>query len=240
MLFLKTLKTRLSFRHPFIRIVIFTSILFVAMQSTTLKAEENVSIMEGYSLTIGASVKQLDFDYYRSVDDDDPAGSMTEGMYVTYLIRAGSPYNLSQNKKWGYYFETSFSSFSMSKQNVDDEEKNLGTSVKGHSGYITPIGFFLLGPLPRNNKNKLSLLTGVGIGLGYLSAKGNMLLTEDGSNELFEVDENGFDLAVSLLLEAHYGHWMSRIYGAGPLLDSGESTYSVFDFTWDFGYTYVF
>ncbi|MGA1871054.1 MAG: hypothetical protein ACMUJM_21175 [bacterium] len=196
-----------------IRVIVFSTILYSVILPTSLKAEDDAAL--GYTLTIGVAAKQLDFDYYRPEDDNDPAGSMTEGMYFTYLFRAGSPYNLSENKKWGYYFETGFSKFSMSKQNVGDEEKNLGTSVKGHFWYVTPIGFYLFGPVP-SNKKEISLLAGIGIGAGYIDAKGDMILTEYGSNELHKVNHRGFDLAVSILLEAHYGKWMTRIYGGGP------------------------
>lgn len=205
----------------------------------TARAEINSSLFKDYTLTVGVSAKEMDFDYYRHSGDSSPSGTMTEGMYFTYLLRAGSPYVLIEGQKVGYYFETGISDFSMSKQNVGDEETDLGTSVAGRFWYVMPVGFYVFGPLP-GNKKELSVLAGAGIGIGYLDAKGDMLLTEDGSNELHQVDTNGVDIAVSVLIEAHYNKWVSRIYGGGPLLDVGESTYSLFDFVWDFGYTHSF
>jgi len=225
--------------NKIIKTAAFNTILFFFIFPVSIKAEDNVSLLSGYTLTAGVSMKQLDFDYYRSGNDISPAGSMTEGMYLTYLLRAGSPYVLSDNKKWGYYFETGFSDFAMSRQNTGNKEKDLGTSVNGNFWYMTPVGFYLFGPVP-DNKNELSIIAGAGLGIGYMSAKGEMILTEDGSNELHKVDIKGFDLAVNILLEARYGKWVSRIYGGGPYLDTGASTYSVFDFSWDFGYTHTF
>lgn len=225
--------------NNFIKAVMVNFFVLCLLLPAHIRAEDSESIFSGYTLTVGITAKQLDFDYYRLVDDLDPAGSMTEGMYATYLLRAGTPYVLSENKKWGYYFETGFSNFSMKKQNVGYDERDLGTSVDGNYWYVAPVGFYLFGPVPKN-KNELSVIAGVGVGVGYLSAKGDMLLTEDGSNELLQVDVKGTDLAVSVLLEARYGAWMTRIYGGGPSLDKGESSYSIFAFSWDFGYVFTF
>ena len=219
--------------------LLLNSVLFFSIYPSYIQAENSTSALNGYTLTLGFAMKELSFDYYRSDNDIFPAGSMTEGMYPTYFFRAGSPYVLSENKKWGFYFEAGFSNFSMSKQNVGNDEIDLGTSVDGNYWYITPIGFYLFGPVPKN-KDELSVITGIGLGPGYVSARGNMILTEDGSNELLKVDTQGVDLAVSILIEARYGKWVSRIYGGGPFLTSNSSTYSAFDFTWDFGYIFTF
>lgn len=218
--------------------ILFCLVVLCMLLPESTRADD-ARLLKGYTLTVGISAKQLDFDYYRNKNDSNPSGSMTEGMYITYLLRAGSPYILSNSKRWGYYFETGISDFSMSRQNVGNREKKLGTSVDGRFWYISPIGFYLFGPAPEN-KNELSLITGIGVGIGYLDADGDMILTEDGSNDLHKVDANGVDLAINLLIEAHYGKWMTRIYGGGPFLDKGGSTYSIFDFAWDIGYTYTF
>jgi len=165
---------------------------------------------------------------------------MTEGMYITYLLRAGSPYILNESKKFGYYFETGISDFSMSKQNTDGIEKNLGTSVKGRFWYITPMAIYIFGPTPKGEQ-ELSLLTGLGVGIGYLDAEGDMFLTEDGSNEYHKVDTSGLDIAVNVMMEAHYGKWISRIHGGGPILDDARgNSYAIFNFAWDIGYNFTF
>lgn len=217
---------------------VFVIVIFVLLPFP-IKAENDNSLLAGYTLTIGASAKELVLNYYRSADDSDPAGIMTEGLHYTYLLRASSPYSLRENSRWGYYFETGFSNYSLSKQNVGEDTLDLGTSVSGTYWYVTPIGFYLYGPVP-GEKKELSILTGIGVGLGYLRAKGSMMLTEDGSNLLHNVDKDEIDIAASILIEAYYGHWVSRIYGGGPYTESRQDAYSIVNFSWDVGYTFVF
>lgn len=217
--------------------MLFIICLFPAL---TAHADATGLLPSGYKLTIGLTVKETDFDYYRNSDTDpDPAGSMTEGMYPTWLLRLGSPYHFFSGSRWGYYIETGLSNFSMSKQNVGDEEKDLGTSVHGRFVYVAPVLVYLFGPPPKG-RDEWSFITGVGVGAGYISARGDMILTEDGSNEHIDVNVDGVDFAGGLLLEAHYGNWVSRIYGGGPFIDVGANTFSVFEFSWDFGYVYTF
>jgi len=78
------------------------------------------------------------------------------------------------------------------------------------------------------------------VGVGYLIAQGEMILTEDGSNERLPIDVNGVDIAVTLLLEGRYRHWVTRMHGGGPYLDRGGHTYSLFGFSWDLGYRFAF
>ena len=217
---------------------LFAAIILVLLPFP-IKAEDDDSLLAGYSFTVGASAKELTLNYYRSADDSDPAGIMTGGLYYTYLLRASSPFTLRENSRWGYYFETGFSNYSLSKQNVGEEELDLGTSVSGTYWYITPVGFYLYGPVP-GEKKELSILTGIGVGIGYLKAKGSMKLTEDGSNQLHNVDKDEIDIAVSVLIEAYYGHWVSRIYGGGPYTESRQDAYNIVNFSWDVGYTFVF
>ena len=219
--------------------IIATVLLFICTVLTPGSAEAGSAAPSGYRLTAGVSVKEVTFQYFRSENDSSPAGEMTEGMDLTYVLRAESPYFMGKKGKFGYYLEFGLSGFSMSKQNVDLEEKELGTSMKGRFFYITPVSFFPIYGF-ENQNDSLSILGGAGLGIGYLDAKGEMILTEDGSGERHVVDVGGFGIAVSILLEFRYGRWMSRIYGGGPFLDRRGSTYSIFGFSWDFGYSFVF
>ena len=212
---------------------------FLLANEISLKDKNENWFLDGYSVTVGLSVQEITLNYYKKNDDSDPAGVMTNGMDVTYLFRVFSPFQVSASGKWGYFFETGFSSFNMTLQNIGNNEKDLGTSVKGKYAYITPIAFYLLGPIPKN-ENKLSIIIGVGIGAGYLKASGNMILTEDGSNNKINIDESGFDLAASLLIEARYNHFGVRIYGGGPTLYYGNNSLSAVEFAVDIGYIYTF
>ena len=220
-------------------ILVFTIVFLSYGEDNVTLNKDNGWFLNGYSLTVGVSVKELTLNYYRNSSDSDPAGVMTNGMDFTYLLRAFSPYQVSENGKWGYFFETGFSSFNMDLQNVGNNEKDLGTSVKGNYFYITPIGFYLFGPIPKN-KNELSVIIGAGVGVGYLNAKGDMILTEDKSYEKININKSGVDIAVSLLMEARYNHFGIRIYGGGPILNYSNSSLSAVEFAFDIGYIYTF
>ena len=203
---------------------------------------------EGYSFTISLSSRELSLDYYPA--DADPKkeklqdlASMTSGMRTTPTILLKSPYQFEAGEKWGYYFESSVGRFSMTLQNVETangiEELDLGTQVNGDYWYITPIIFGLYGPLPQGQP-EWSHIIGLGVGVGYMNAKGTMQITGDGSNRLLKVDESGFNIAVSILYEVHYKNWMLRIFDGGPSLTRGLFSYSINEFSMDFGYVVRF
>lgn len=196
------------------------------------------SFLKGWTITAGPSFKELLLDYTRS-GSENIAGSMTEGLYTTYFIRVGSPYWLTKSKRWGWNIEWDYSDFHMTKQNVGTEEMDLGTEVYGYTWYISPMGLLLFGAVPEGNP-EFSLITGISVGLGYIQATGDMLLTEDGSNEYIEIEESGFGINASILLEVHYWNLMSRLQFGGSVLGSDRATYDAFEMVWDFGYTLRF
>ncbi len=199
---------------------------------------------EGYSFTLSLSSQELSLDYYPADVDYEKEklqilASMTSGLKTTPTLLLKSPYQFEAGEKWGYYFESSVARFSMTLQNVETangiEELDLGTQVNGNYWYITPIIFGLYGPLPQGQP-QWSHIIGLGVGVGYLNAKGTMRITGDGSNRLLKVDKSGFDIAVSLLYEVHYKNWMLRIFNGGPSLTRGLFSYSINETSMDFGY----
>lgn len=196
--------------------------------------------LSGYSVSAGPTFKLMEFDYYRSSEDSEPAGTMTEGFNVSYFVKLGSPYHFfSNSRRYGYFFEAEYSGFSLDKQEIGAEERDMGTSVEGSFWYVTPVAFMLFGPVPQGEK-EWSVFLGVGAGLGYLDVSGDIYLTEDGSYDYRTVDESGVDIAASVIIEAHYDHWVTRISGGGPFLEVGDNTYSMFSFSWDLGYSFYF
>ncbi len=203
---------------------------------------------EGYSFTLSLSSRELSLDYYPA--DSDPSkeklqilASMTSGMKITPTILLRTPYQFEAGTRAGYYFESSIARFSMTLQNVETadgiEERDLGTQVKGDYWYITPVVFGLYGPLPQGQP-EWSHIIGLGVGIGYLNAKGSMQITGDGTNRLLTVDESGFDIAVTLLYEVHYKNWMLRVFDGGPALTRGLFSYSINEFSMDLGYVVRF
>lgn len=215
-----------------------SSVLAVALISPVEAQETNSS----YGITLGLSIKQVDFDFYRHVDDLEPTGIMTNGMYFTYMLRLGTPYKTFGKGKigLGYYFASGISNFSMNKQEVNLVEKNLHTQVDGFYAYFTPTGFVWFGAAPNQREKRFGLLIGTGLGLGYLRSHGNMILTEDHSQENLNVNIDDTGMAVTILMELYWGPWVASIYGGGPYAGQGDSEFSVFEFSTDFGYRFEF
>jgi hypothetical protein len=127
----------------------------------------------------------------------------------------------------------------MSKQSVGDEEVDLGTSVSGDYWFFAPTGVVVLGPVPNGNP-EFTVIAGVGIGIGYIIAQGDMFLTEGGSNEYLVVDEKGVGIAANLLLEAHYWNLMTRLSFGATVLGDDYATYEIHNLVWEFGYKVSF
>lgn len=196
------------------------------------------AFLRGWTVSAGPSFKELSLNYTRP-GEDTYAGSMTEGAYTTYFIRVGTPYRLSDKKRWGWNMEWDYSDFEMTKQDVDGEEKILGTSVSGYSWFVAPMGFVLFGPPPEGDA-QLSFIGGLWVGLGYIKAHGDMILTEDGSNEYLVVDQEGFGIAAGVLAELHYWNLMSRLKFGGSVLGDDRAAYDAFQISLDIGYKIQF
>jgi len=222
--------------------IYFCIVFLLSFSKVAFSGNDKLDILNGYSFTTGFSLNRLDFNYYNP-DSAVPAGSMTEGAYSTYFLQANSPYSLTSNKKWGYYFEYGYSNFSMHKQNVAGKEKNIGSFVNGSFLYATPIVFYLVGAVPKGEK-ELSLILGLGVGLGYMNAKGNLILTEDGSNKNHKVNETNINLSSGALFEVHYGNFVTRLYMGGATsqepIESKNGFYSVGHGELDIGYQFHF
>jgi hypothetical protein len=80
---------------------------------------------------------------------------------------------------------------------------------------------------------------GIGLGIGYLAASGNVKLTET-TQAIHNFDVGGLGTAINVLMEYRYNHWYTRAVGGGPYIQKGAYEYSIFDFSMDFGYIFTF
>jgi len=186
------------------------------------------------NLFLGFSAKSLDYDYYRSVDDMKPAGTMTSDVSLFPVFRVQLPYQMTGKSQWGWYTELEAKPFQLSKQLVADQIVALDTEVSGWYWHITPIGFYRW-QLSKNTE-VFHILQGIGLGLGYQDVSGTMMLTEDLSNEVVHIDSRGLDLSVSVITEFQYQFWLVRIYAGGLILDQQGTNNSVFDMSLELAY----
>lgn len=196
------------------------------------------NLLRGSTIAVGPVLKSVDFNYTRP-DEEEYAGSLTEGSELTYFIRYGTPCYFSENKRWGYNFELEYSNFHMTKQRTGSRELDLGTEVEGHYWYLRPIGYILSGPIPEG-KPEFSWIGGLGLGLGYIQVEGDIILTEDGSDEHVSIDQRGFGISANLILEAYYWNLVSRLNFGGTVLGDDGAAHDIFEISWDLGYVFRF
>lgn len=216
----------------FIVFIVFVSLVF------NVNSEE-LSDANNYSVNIGVALKSLDLDVY-DAGSINPNGTLTEGEYFTYSLSLNSPYKFfSENSRFGYYIEYAYSKFEMNSQLINNQstEVDLGTGVDGNYFSVTPVVFYNYFDSIRARK-KDALIVGLGIGIGYLDAIGDIQFTET-DNQIHDVDVNDFDISISIFLEYQHNDWFLRISSSGPDVTSGNFDYTISDFSMVFGYSFV-
>ena len=193
-------------------------------------------LLSSYRITAGISVNSIDFDVYNE-GGISPNGTLSEEFSYSPIIILGSPYKFIDESNWGGLMEYSFSTFQLNQQLVNDEFVDLGTSVKGYYVFVTPTVFYSF--LERNPRNKYdqTLLTGIGVGLGYLKATGDIIFTET-TQERHEIDVNGVALAISMFMDYRIGNFVTRISGGLTSHTNDNLDYDAFRFAWNFGYVF--
>lgn len=195
---------------------------------------------DGYRLDVGLSVKQLTFDVYKS-EETDTLGTLSGEFVTTVFLTFGSPYKYCGESNAGYYFQYGFSNFSMNTQEVDLEDVDLGTSAKGFFVYATPVFFYNFGDKHFVDGKGKAFKAGFGIGLGYLTAKGDIIFTNTTSEtHTFDISSDVLSMAYYVLFDFRVNNWIFRAYGGGPEITTKDFDYNLFDFSFDIGYTFCF
>ena len=189
-----------------------------------------------YRATIGIKVNSIDFDVYNK-NSTDPNGTLSEDFSLSPIFVLGSPYKYIQDSNWGNFMEYSFSGFKLNQQVVNDELVDLGTSVDGYYVFVTPTIFYSFDEKYLNKNNRQKLIAGLGIGLGYLKADGDIIFTET-TQELLAIDISGAALAISMFIDYRFGNFVTRISGGLTSHSKNHYDYDAFGFEWDFSYIF--
>jgi hypothetical protein len=154
-----------------------------------------------FKVRLGLSVGLLEeFDVIESVVSE---GRMYSSSTYTPYIELQTPYLFfSQKNTTGIYLDFAYRSFDFNRQEVgyknffDNDEDfdgvtlNLGTQVKGEMAHVSTV--FFIKPRDRKDRNT-TVLFGLGLGVSYLTAHGNTVITEGSS--LFSVTPLTFDVS---------------------------------------------
>lgn len=216
---------------------VFLLLLVIIALPATSRGDTLVeSLLSSYRLTPGITVRSIDFDVYNK-GSSDANGTLSEGFSYWPVIMLGSPYKYFGESNWGGLMEYSFSGFELNQQLVNDELVDLGTSVKGYYAFVTPTVFYsFTGQMP-HGKYDQTVITGLGVGLGYLNGSGDIIFTET-TQQRIDIDVSGAALAVSLFVDYRFGNFVTRISGGLTSHTEGAYDYDALGFAWSFGYIF--
>ena len=189
-----------------------------------------------YRITAGISVYSTDFDIYNK-GSLNPSGTLSEEFSYSPFIIIGSPYNYFSDSNWASSIEYSFAGFRLNQQLVNDQLVDLGTSVKGYYAFVTPTIIYSFSDMQLSNENNYSLLGGLGVGLGYLDASGDIIFTETTQQQL-DFDISGAALAITLFLDYRIANYVTRISGGLTSYSEDDLEYDSFGFAMDFGFVF--
>jgi len=216
---------------------VFVLLLVITALPGILRGDTLVEdLLSSYRLTLGVSVRSTDLDV------DNTGGTVTNGTLsedFSYwpFIMLSSPYKFFGESNWGGLMEYDFSVFELNQQLVNDELVDLGTSVKGYYAFVTPTVFYSFSGQRPHGKYDQTVITGLGIGLGYLNASGDIIFTET-TQQRVDIDVSGAALAVSLFVDYRVGNFQTRISGGLTSHTKGAYDYDAFGFSWSFGYIF--
>lgn len=169
-------------------------------------------------------------------------GILAEEAPNSYFLSLTTPYRYV-GEDWGYYFEYNYSTFNLKHQRLTDfgdEFADLGTSATGYYAYFAPTVFYNFGDRYIKNGDGSNFKFGAGLGLGYLKAKGTILLNLVTPVTLHSFDIADFGYSVVVFLDYRYGNWMLKYSLNGPSINKNGYNYGVYEETIDVGYTIAF
>lgn len=180
---------------------------------------------DAWNYSIGISVKQLSLDVYKN-GQTDPEGILTDDFRFFPEFGLESNITYFSNSSWGYKVVVNLGWFEMTTQEVALADVNLGTSADGYFLYAMPVGFYDF----FKNKENSSLLVGIGLGVGYLNASGDIIFTEATPQTRHEINISELTYAYGLFLEYDRDSWSYSISLYGPEVSKGGYEYNLFDF----------
>lgn len=177
-----------------------------------------------WNYSVGISLKQLSLDVYR-LGKTDPEGTLTEGFAIIPVLGIDSKINYFSESSWGYKWVINFGGFEMTTQDVNYQDVNLGTSSSGYYLYAMPVGVYNFHKGKENN----TILLGLGVGVGYLRATGNIIFTEATPQLNHEFDLSQFTYSFGLFFEQEFEDWSYGVSIYGPEVPKGDYEYNIFD-----------
>lgn len=203
-----------------------------------LQANEFIdSWFKDYKMDVSFSFHELGLDVSTQDPDNLPQGKMGGGLLPTFLVNFETQERYLGESSLGFNLIAGLSTYCANTQRVgiEGEVQNFNTSASGMMAYFTPTLFYTLGDKYYKDDDYRAFKIGIGLGIGYLSATGNIKLTE-GDQSILPLDISGFGMSSSFFLEYHRDRWIYRMRATGPSFTDDTYRYSVYDIYIGVGY----
>jgi len=189
--------------------------------SSNIKASD-----DAWNFTLGLSIKQLSLDVYE-INKTDPEGILTQDFTIAPELGLESGITYFTNSYWGYKYAINFGAFEMNTQEVALQDIDLNTSADGYFLYAMPVLVYDF----LKNKNDQHLLLGVGFGIGYLNASGNIVLTESSPQITHNFDFSELTVSYGVYFDYSVNSWSYNISLYGPEVIDQNYEYNLFNFS---------
>jgi len=175
------------------------------------------------------------------VSDSDTLADLAEmenKLYFLPSLSARSENNyINPDSDWGYFLESNIGYYHVNRQVVNDKTIKLGTKLSGLYWDLTPTIFYNFGS---KTGEGWGFKTGLGIGAGYLSVSGNVVLTELTGQPVASYDDHGYGFTVGLFFEAIKDDLFFQIKAYGPDIKLGNEELQLANIKLTFGKTFTF
>ena len=214
----------------------FFFVIFLIIPSISQASEIIDDWFRDYKMDVSFSFHELGFTVASADPENLPLGKLAGGMLPTFLVNFETRERYFGRSQFGYNIIAGLSTYCVNTQKLEDDTVvNLNTSASGMMAYITPTLFYTLGDKYYKDNNYRAFKLGIGLGAGYLSATGNITLTET-DNSTIPLDINGFGASSSLFIEYYRDRWIYRLRAMGPSFTDSTYRYSVYDVYLGIGY----
>lgn len=176
----------------------------------------------------------------RDQDTLESLGILVEDIDYTLALDMGTPNRYFGESRFGYHYRFGFSHFGMGEQEImvmgDPTNVDLGTSANGIFFYATPMVFYTRGDKNIIDGKGKSMKAGLGVGIGYLEAQGDIILTNAGNIlHEFDIHSTPVSAAFSFLVDYRKDNWVGVFHVGGPVVKDNGYNYNLFDFSIQLG-----
>lgn len=189
-------------------------------------------------LHLGLTARRGTLDVEGRGGTDFTARMSTTASYAPYVM-IGFDNAYFGDTALGYSFLFGYSRFQHDLQEVDGQDKDLGTEVIGDYVHLTPVIYYNFGAR-QIEPERWSFQIGLGIGLGFLSARGEAIDPDTGVRHDVDVRSDPLSLSYAGYLEGRYGHWFLRFQSDGPRLEDEDFRYAATSVGLTAGYSFTF